>query len=172
MGIVGPGGQGKSALTLQFISMQQQHKPTETLFHKLEPDASLALTLKTLLGYMGIIPGTQTSNSVTTRSYADSLLNLLVSSCAQMLGWLILDDLHHLPEIEAEQLVTTCLLYLRPCKLVYTSRRRSRKPELIGVELPLGPMPRTDLLALAHRLSPFLPPQLSIPQVAQCSRQN
>ncbi|MDQ3033190.1 MAG: ATP-binding protein, partial [Myxococcota bacterium] len=155
--IVGPGGIGKTALVLETIARCFPDAIDRAFFFAVPRDEPLEQLCRTLLYALAAHVGREDElDLVAVQTDLSLCLETLFELAAETSPWIVLDDVHHVIDGDAEDLLLPFAAYARDAKLVVTTRRPLQAADLAERSVALGRLSEGELLGLARALDPRL----------------
>jgi hypothetical protein len=157
--VTGPGGVGKTALALATLHRRFPKRVPRTLYVSLPAETdglearqellrALALSTRTEIGWAHL------------QDDPDALTEALLDLAEEHSFWLLIDDLHHLPASEAEDLVVQLARYARTSRYLFSSRRTTRPGSGATIRLiEVGGLDDVAALELAQHVAGERPPE-------------
>jgi len=147
----GMGGFGKTSLVLHTIATRFPNRLDRSVMIAVRPGHTTRQIGLDALGAISEIVRRDVIGPQPGKLALDTILTTLIDLADELDLWVILDDLHLGESGSMRELLGHAAAYARRSRFIATSRLDPEVPELAAQVIPIGPMPRSDLISLARR---------------------
>ena len=148
--VVGPGGVGKTALVLTTVHRNFPERVPRTLYLTIPQDSDALEARQEILRALALSTRTEIGWSH-LQDDPEALTEAILDLAEAEPFWVIVDDLHHVPIAEGNELLSQLARYARTSRYVFTSRRAARATP--GRVLEVGGLDPASALELASHVA-------------------